>query len=170
MRLPARLTAWLFDLLLRRVALRRKEDFFIQPERDYLRRWYVIPRNRLLNVYLHEIRNSDDDRALHDHPWVNCSILLNGSYAERTIAAGGVETRTVRRAGEIKLRRARAAHRLELIDGHACWTLFVTGPRLREWGFHCPNGWRRWQDFTSADGRSVGAGCGEEHPRPEPRP
>lgn len=43
-----------------------------------------------------------------------------------------------------------------------CWTLFVTGPRIRNWGFHCPNGWVRWEAFTPpADKGSVGRGCGE---------
>ena len=45
----------------------RAPDFVIGA--DYLRRWWVIPRNDSQNVYLHDIRKSDDDRALHDHPW-----------------------------------------------------------------------------------------------------
>ena len=40
---------------------------------------YRIPRQSYLvslwNVYLHEFRRYDHDRALHDHPWPNCSIL-----------------------------------------------------------------------------------------------
>lgn len=40
---------------------------------------------------------SDDDRALHDHPWVNMSILLEGTYTEHTIAQGGVHHATVYR-------------------------------------------------------------------------
>jgi hypothetical protein len=56
-----------------------------------MRRWWVIPRNKFFNIYLHHFLHSDDDRALHDHPWWNVSILLrSGSYVEHTIAAGGV--------------------------------------------------------------------------------
>lgn len=42
-----------------------------------------------------------------------------------------------------------------------CWTLFVFGPTLREWGFHCPErGWVRWQEFTAAGKPGeVGRGC-----------
>ena len=31
------------------------------------------------------------------------------------------------------------------------WSLFITGPVIREWGFHCPNGWRHWKQFTVRD-------------------
>ena len=48
----------------------------------YLLRWHVIPRNRLLNVYVHKFLRSDDDRALHDHPWWFVSLILRGRYDE----------------------------------------------------------------------------------------
>ncbi|MUL47579.1 hypothetical protein FZI85_25020 [Mycobacterium sp. CBMA293] len=50
----------------------------------YLRRWYVIPRNPVLNVYIHQFLRSDDDRALHDHPWWFVSLILKGGYTEVT--------------------------------------------------------------------------------------
>jgi hypothetical protein len=127
----------------------------------YLRRWFLIPRNRWFNIYLHQFCRSDDDRALHDHPWWNLSILLRGQYDEHTISDGGVSVRTTRMAGELKFRKAKSAHRIELTHG-PCWTLFLTGPRIREWGFHCPQGWRHWRIFTAGDrGELVGRGCGE---------
>lgn len=130
-------------------------------EDPYMRRWWVIPRNRVFNVYLHHFLRSDDDRALHDHPWWNLSILLAGRYVEHTISAGGINRRTERQAGQMKLRGAKAAHRIELVDG-PCWTLFITGPTLRSWGFHCPAGWRPWQEFTKpGDAGQIGKGCGE---------
>jgi hypothetical protein len=130
-------------------------------ERPYMRRWYVIPSNPVFNIYLHEILRSDDGRALHDHPWLNLSIILDGSYVEHSIAAGGINVRTRRSKGDWKLRLPWSAHRLELADGEACRTLFITGPRLRQWGFHCPDiGWRHWREFTSgARGETVGRGC-----------
>lgn len=131
-------------------------------ENPYLRRWWLIPRNRFFNIYLHHFCRSDDDRALHDHPWWSLSVLLRGRYVEHTISAGGINVRTERRAGQWKFRKAEAAHRIELHDG-PCWTLFVTGPRIREWGFHCPQGWRHWRVFTSGpNGETVGRGCGED--------
>lgn len=132
------------------------------PVDPYLMRWYILPRNPVFNVYLHWFLRSDDDRALHDHPWVNLSILLDGEYTEHTIAAGGIHRHTVRRAGDLVLRGPRAAHRIELHAG-VCTTLFVTGPRLRQWGFHCQErGWVHWKQFTDPrDEGAVGRGCGE---------
>lgn len=132
----------------------RPPDFVIGE--GYLLRWWIVPRNRFCNVYLHRINRSDDDRALHDHPWRNLSILLRGAYREVT-----PEGSRVRRAGAIVLRRATQLHRLEVVDGPV-WTLFVTGPRVREWGFQCPQGWVDWSVFTDpSDTGRIGRGCGE---------
>ncbi len=134
----------------------RPADFIIGgAERPYLFRWWVIPRNRFLNVYLHKIVRDDDDRALHDHPWLNCSILIKGRYIEVTPTG-----RKLRLPWLPVFRRAKAAHRLELINGAPCWSLFITGPRIREWGFHCPRGWVHWRIFTSPeDSGRAGRGC-----------
>lgn len=148
------------------ISNRRSPDVEIGgSDNPYLRRWWLLPRNRFFNVYLHQFCRSDDDRALHDHPWWNLSILLRGRYVEHTIDAGGVNVRTERTAGQWKFRRAESAHRIELHDG-PCWTVFITGPRIREWGFHCPQGWRHWRIFTSGpNGETIGRGCGEDDGR-----
>lgn len=148
----------------------RQPDFVIGgQERPYLRRWWLIPRNPVFNIYVHQFLRSDDDRALHDHPWLfNCSILLDGEYLEHTPAG-----KFHRRAGDWKFRWGPAPHRVELfgdegdppvrpfMEAVPCWTVFITGPRTREWGFHCPQGWVHWKKFTSTDGTEVGKGCGE---------
>ena len=129
-------------------------------ERPYLLRWFLIPRNPIFNVYVHCFLRSDDDRALHDHPWVNLSILLSGEYVEHQIAAGGINTRSRRVAGDWYFRPSgKIAHRVEI--DKPCWSLFITGPRYRTWGFHCPEqGWIPWQRFTSADDPgAIGKGC-----------
>lgn len=138
----------------------RPADFIIGgAERPYMFRWWVIPRNKLFNIYLHRFVRSDDDRSLHDHPWLNCSVLLEGEYTEHTIAAGGVAHHAIYRTGTLKFRRAIAAHRVELHAG-PCLSLFITGPVIREWGFHCPAGWRPWKRFVdNRDKGSIGRGC-----------
>jgi hypothetical protein len=141
----------------------REPDRIIGEKTDpYLKRWYILPRNLFFNVYLHHFLRSDDDRVLHDHPWLNCSFLIDGSYIEHTIEAGGVHKATRRIAGDLKLRRARYAHRIELDRGE-CWTIFITGPRIREWGFHCQKKWVSWRLFTNPldGGATTGTGCGE---------
>lgn len=140
----------------------RAPDFIIGSHEDpYLLRWFVIPRNRFFNIYLHEFRKSDDDRALHDHPWVNFSFLIDGQYTEHTIQAGGVHKKELKKAGDFRFRfSGKFAHRIELSHGY-CTTFFVTGPKYRDWGFHCPEqGWIHWEEFCDvADKGKVGKGC-----------
>ncbi len=162
MRFP-RLAVGLFKRLHARTAAIRPPDFIVGAddfEGPYLRRWYLLPRNRVLNVYLHQFLRDDDDRALHDHPWAWLSVLLSGSYIEHTIAAGGIHRRTVRQVGSLKASGPWRAHRVEL-RRTACWTLFITGPRMRRWGFHCPHeGWIDFARFTKPGATGeTGAGC-----------
>ena len=135
--------------------MQRMPDFVIGD--NYLRRWWVVPRNEFCNVYLHEIRQSDDDRALHDHPWANRSLIIAGSYQEHT--PDGV---FVRSAGDVIDRQADALHRLVVDASEPVISLFMTGPVVREWGFACPKGWVPWRDFVdSRDSGQIGRGCGE---------
>jgi hypothetical protein len=148
--------------LMRRVA--RPPDFVIGGDNPYLRRWWVIPRNRYFNIYLHHIIRDDDDRALHDHPWWNASLVLSGGYYEIVPVVSPVMTgwnnTHWRRPGSVVFRRATAAHRLALSKGHPCWSLFITGPRVRQWGFWCDHGWRHWKEFCAVGDRGrVGRGC-----------
>ena len=130
-------------------------------EEPYLLRWYVIPRNPLFNIYVHLFLRSDDDRALHDHSYSNLSVLLQNTYTEHTLDRHGAPATHVRREGDMVFRPLGGTpHRISLHNG-PCWTLFITGPRYREWGFHCPKGWIPWYEFTEpgAPGH-VGPGCG----------
>ncbi|MDH4746646.1 hypothetical protein OMP43_21705 [Sphingomonas sp. CBMAI 2297] len=147
---PADLAAWAAGIM-------QTPPGFVIGRPAYLERWYIVPRNEQQNVYLHRILRDDDDRALHDHPWANTSLLISGAYREIT-----PEGTFLREAGAIVHRPAEALHRLELIDGAPCVSLFFTGPKVREWGFDCPEGWVHWKDFTGGiAGEVVGRGCGE---------
>ncbi len=150
-----------------RVMDRRPPDFIIGGHADpYLRRWWVIPRNPFFNVYLHQVLRSDDDRALHDHPWPSLTWMLAGSYTEVTFRyprawrVDGALVRKRREAGAVVVRGARTAHRLEVAPHGYALTLFFTGPALRRWGFYCPHGWRYWREFVAGrDKGEIGAGC-----------
>jgi len=164
--LRARLASWLFCRLVWGVVSRRPANFTVGADDTagaYLLRWWLIPRNPLFNVYLHRFLRSDDDRALHDHPWAWCSLLLKGRYIEHTIAAGGVHRRRVRLPGSLRIALPSTAHRVEILPGEGAWTIFLTGPRVRLWGFHCPDqGWIDFRRFTAArHGKpgEVGPGC-----------
>lgn len=155
--------SWLLRLA-DRIMVERDPDFIVGgADTPYMLRWWVIPRNRLFNIYLHSFKRSDDDRALHDHPWFNLSIILRGRYIEHSIMAGGCHREIMRRAGTVKFRAPWHAHRVEIFYGEPCITLFITGPVMRTWGFHCPHGWVSWQQFVSGrDKGEVGQGCGGE--------
>jgi hypothetical protein len=129
----------------------------------------------LPNLYLHQFLRDDDDRALHDHPSWAVSFMLRGLYIEHTIAEGGIHRRAVFRAGSLRFLGTRHTHRIELphyaVGGYVggpttwapapCWTLFLFGPTVRQWGFHCPErGWVHWQEFTAAGKPGeIGPGC-----------
>jgi len=151
-----------------RSVMERAPDFVIgDPANPYMRRWFIVPRNELCNVYLHEILRSDDDRAGHDHPWPNHSYLIEGVYDE---AIYYTDTpwqlaHTLRRLpGSHVHREATDCHRLMIPEGGRAVSLFTTGPRVRDWGFWCANPprWVHWEKFTTGpNGALVGAGCGE---------
>ncbi|AFM20672.1 hypothetical protein Mycch_6072 (plasmid) [Mycolicibacterium chubuense NBB4] len=123
----------------------------------YLLRWFLIPRNPVINIYRHRFCRSDPS-VPHDHPWHFASIVLSGHYREI-----GQHHTIVRGPGSVAFRRASAQHRVELI-GHPVTTIIITGPRCRGWGFWCPRPdahprFVPWQQFGSG-------GCGEYLPYP----
>jgi hypothetical protein len=100
------------------------------------------------NLYLHCMTGSDKN-VLHDHPWANTSLILEGKVADHTPI--GVHYRG---PGDMAYRRAEELHRLEVLEGPV-WSLFLTGRKIREWGFQLPNGrWAPWATVTQlgADG------------------
>jgi hypothetical protein len=149
-----------------RKLLSGEPHFVIGQGAPYMLRWYLIPRNRFFNLYLHKFLRDDDDRALHDHPWWFISILLSGRYLELTDDATSPTGYRIidRQFGDMAYRPATHRHRVILPMGIPCWTLCITGPRSREWGFWCPKGFVHWKDFTSFEqtGNSGGIGRGCE--------
>ncbi len=49
----------------------------------YLHRWYVL-RSERIGLFIHKFVRSDEDRALHDHPWSFIVIPLWGGYIEHS--------------------------------------------------------------------------------------
>ena len=123
----------------------RNPDFTVGT--DYLQRWWIIPRNHLFNIYYHNFRISDDDRSFHDHMYMSISIILENSYIEHTLTG-----KFYRSAGDMKLRLPKTLHRIEIPEGKECWTLFITGPRVRTWGFQVGAIVRNWLGFRTKSG------------------
>lgn len=176
-------TLWLARLLLpvllRRVAHARDPDFTVVRDggEPYLHRWWVWRRNRWCNLYLHQMLR-DDDAVIHDHPYASLSLVLTDGLRERFTWRPDILAREVPHvyhgqalferwlsAGHLVYRSRHFAHQLIVDkpeDGSVpnVWTLFLTGPRLREWGFWCPRGWRPWHEYVATSQDSSGAGSG----------
>jgi hypothetical protein len=111
------------------------------PANPYMLRWILkLPWG---SVRLHKICRSDVGlRALgdvpHDHPFDFVSLLLTGGYVEERFE-DGVCRRLPWPRGSIVWRRAEDLHRLVL--ERPVWTIVVTGPNRRRWGFETPAGW-----------------------------
>jgi len=124
-------------------------------------RWHLL-RWRGWQLALHKICRSDDDRALHDHVGDNITLVLRGVYLEVLHEnqprkyRGGVT--------RFAFRKAETPHRIEVPFGPV-WTLWLRWPPRRQWGFHCPKGWRHWKDFVAeadiykSGTSTIGKGC-----------
>lgn len=148
----------------------------VRNDRDvYLRRWWVIPRNNYFNIYLHNMLRDDDD-ILHDHMYWSFSLCLSGRLREvyqlhpAETPFHAASERLIRdvEQGSISIRSPEMAHQLVVVE--TAWTIFITGPRIKEWGFWCPKGFRHWKDYVALSqdpsGKNAGlsgkgVGCGE---------
>jgi len=139
----------------------------------YLSRWYLIGKQRAedpeipgnlvdttksiwerlpVNLFLHRFHRSDDDGALHSHPWLWCvSFVLVAGYSEERRDVDKVKRHTIRPFTFNFLTNS-TYHRVDLIDGKEAWSLFLVGPRVSTWYF-----WDRerlarcnWRDFIFA--------------------
>jgi hypothetical protein len=141
----------------------RKADLVIAPDdgSPYLYRWHIYPRNELgFNQYFHIQVADDPSRPLHDHPWDNVSIILAGGYEEHlAFPVDGVLEPTrqyIRKPGDVVSRLAPYAHRLMLPVGvKYTMTMFLTGPKIRDWGFWYPDGWVNHTLVTHTEGNTT---------------
>lgn len=140
-------------------SLMPQPDLTISPTGEpYLYRWHCVPRRKTqANIYLHIQVSDDYDRALHDHPWHNQSVILSGGYIEhlQRISPFGEVLVYTRKKGDVIQRRAEQAHRLVMLPGVPyAMTLFTTGPVEREWGFWLSD--TRWVPHEEVVDRSTG--------------
>lgn len=149
--------SWLVDRI---VARAKRTPYFHLP--GYMERYWLF-QTRWLSCRLHVILRSDDDRALHDHPWDYATVILRGGYVEvtrdpdawpltswvRSHWDSALQRRDWIAPGRVLFRRAESLHRLEIPNGQACLTLFFMRPPRRTWGFMTPTGWVQWQDYEN---------------------
>lgn len=103
--------------------------------KPYLKRWWLIPKNPFLNIFLHHFEHSDEP-VLHDHPWPFLSFVLKGRLSESFVIGGRLCVQ-----GRIYFRKSTTLHFLSLIKNEPVWTLIITGPDVREWGYQLSDRW-----------------------------
>lgn len=119
----------------------------------YLTRYYITGKNDRKvgegrSIFLHQFHSSDQGRELHNHPYAGTSYILKGGYyEERMYGMGKADvngeyseftevTRTWYAPGAVNEIQLNAFHRTDLGEsGEECWTLFITGDRVKSWGF-----------------------------------
>lgn len=117
----------------------------------YLRRWFLP-----FHFFIHNIRRSDSDRHLHDHPWDFTSLCLRGGYIE--MIGTGDDRRTLAKRWfspfQIVRNKAEHTHIVKLfhdafarIPYTSTWTLVKAGKARRVWGFWVDGEWVDWRTY-----------------------
>jgi hypothetical protein len=101
-----------------------------KPECPYMRRWVL--NLGLFSIRLHQWFAGDDDRALHDHSWDFWVWVLRGSYMDISKSKGQMVEQLMVPSWRPTFRKAEHAH---TVQTKGCWTLLLTGPERRAWGF-----------------------------------
>lgn len=120
----------------------------------YLERYYLFLRERErfpFNIFLHKFLKSDPD-DVHDHPWPYATLVLKGGYWEwiphfDTVGRKTGEYQVWRGPGHFRISKANSFHRIELDPNITAWTLFMPGPKQRDWGFLVRNKWIQWEQY-----------------------
>lgn len=93
----------------------------------YLIRWrFESPWG---SIRLHHWLAQDDPRHRHDHPWNFITFVLKGGYTD--LSPNGDSHL---RAPAVQYRAAEHQHTVVPDEGGA-WTVIITGPKIRRWGF-----------------------------------
>ena len=118
-----------------------------QDQKPYLERYYLFLKDRTtfpFNIFLHKFLNSDPDDK-HDHPWWYLSMPLYPGYWEYT-----EDGKFWRGPFSIRTAAANTFHRIELDKERPyCWTLFIPGRKIRDWGFKTANGWVQNEEYLT---------------------
>ena len=143
---------WFLDFLDRigrkRIVMDRQSD------EPYLERYYLFLKDRdrfPFNVFLHKFLKGDPD-DVHDHPWPYATLILKGGYYEwlpQFDSKGNkiAEMCVWRGPGSFRVCRANSYHRIELDPSVTAWTLFMPGPKKRDWGFLVNNKWIQHEQY-----------------------
>ena len=119
---------------------------------DYITRLHVV-KTPWFAVCVHWLNHHDPEPFLHDHPVSFLSIILRGGYTE--------ERADITAKHWTRVKRVERHHdwfnfiRASKDDPHTITyvrpgtvTLCFMGPKVREWGYHTPDGWVHWKKYN----------------------
>jgi hypothetical protein len=123
----------------------------------YMERDWLIPYNGDLGIRIHHILRDDNDRAFHDHPWPNTSVVLKGGYWELMPELENQDpsldkvlySKVWRKPGDVIQRKATTRHRLMIPEGTTATSMFIMGPWEQDWGFYTPEGKVYWREYLN---------------------
>ncbi len=108
-------------------------------QQPYLERYHLLNLPFGYRIYLHRFVASDPGRRLHNHPWNHAvSLVLSGKYEEIRMRSARHDNTVIKRqmgAGCLNWINGSIFHRINLAEGHECWTLFIHSPAIQTWGF-----------------------------------
>jgi hypothetical protein len=122
-------------------------------------RRYRILETPWFSLYIHNILESDLDLHMHDHPWDFVSVMLSGGYLEYTeknpegnyFLPIDFNTWDIPSL-YINAHVAEDLHKIKLIDGKPVWSIFLCGPRRREFGYGVNGKWihnKEYREFKN---------------------
>ena len=114
------------------------------PECPYVIRWRL--ETPWFSIRLHHWLASDDDRAKHDHPWSFVTFVLRGGYTDAS-PSGDEHLK----APAVRYRDATHQHTV-FPDAGGAWTIIITGPIVRKWGFWVNGKFRKANKYFSSFG------------------
>lgn len=101
------------------------------------------------SIRLHHWFHSDDARYFHDHPWWFLTLILAGGYTDANPAGNDRMT-----PGTIRYRPALHSHTVK-VDPGGCWSILITGPKTRRWGFWVGKKWTKSNKYFLEHGQHV---------------
>ena len=139
-------------------------DCLGKSECPYMKR-LILWMGPLGTLRLHKFYRSDQDEALHDHPWWFVTFPLR-SYREWVPLPPGLLTkpelggtllseRGDRMLVDVKAFRPHfrpAEYRHAVVVDKPGFTIVLTGPRKRSWGFWVKSMFTHWREWTDTHG------------------
>lgn len=145
----------------------------ISGEKGVFLRKYLLYRTSQekdsVRIHLHHFLRGDEDKEPHDHPWSwAVSLILVGGYTEERLIPKPISYIPFSRSGRLGFAMVKipfkpfsinyigleTKHRVTIPEGKDAWTLFISGPVVKSWGFyqclaqgHDPSGYAEVYDY-----------------------